>query len=256
MGRGGNKTERIDIIDSYDPRVTGRAAQKGTIFRYIPSVGSPVILTKDDDGFSTNWVSAGGEVNTASNLGAGTGVFAAKVGVDLQFKSLTAGTNVTLTPSADEIQISATDTGEVNTASNLGAGAGVFSAKVVADLQFKSLTAGTNITLTPSADEIQISASGSSNIRSIAANDTLLPIDGTILLDSSGGAFNLTLCDPATVIGTVFRLVDKTGFLNANNVTLVRFAGELIEGLAASKLLQTNWGFWQLVSDGTDWYIG
>lgn len=53
----------------------------------------------------------GGEVNTASNLGAGQGVFAGKVGVDLQFKSLVAGTNITLTPSGTEILISATGGG-------------------------------------------------------------------------------------------------------------------------------------------------
>ena len=50
-----------------------------------------------------------GEINTASNVGAsGFGIFKQKVGVDLQFKKLTAGSNVTLTPTAsDEIQISA-----------------------------------------------------------------------------------------------------------------------------------------------------
>ena len=60
MGKGGNKTERVDIIDSYDPRVVGRAAQKGTFFRYIPSIGNPILLVKTDDGFSTNWSPVGG----------------------------------------------------------------------------------------------------------------------------------------------------------------------------------------------------
>lgn len=53
----------------------------------------------------------GGEVNTASNLGVGEGVFASKVGVDLQFKSLIAGANVTLTSDGDEITIDATGGG-------------------------------------------------------------------------------------------------------------------------------------------------
>ena len=48
----------------------------------------------------------GGEANTASNLGAGAGLATPKVGVDLPFKSLTAGTGITLTPSASEILIS------------------------------------------------------------------------------------------------------------------------------------------------------
>jgi len=49
--------------------------------------------------------SGGGETNTASNAGAGAGLALAKVGVDLPFKSLTAGTGVTLNESADEIEI-------------------------------------------------------------------------------------------------------------------------------------------------------
>lgn len=60
MGRGGNKTQRIDIIDSYDPRVVGRSASKGTLFRYIPSVGDPELLIKTDEGFSTSWEPVGG----------------------------------------------------------------------------------------------------------------------------------------------------------------------------------------------------
>lgn len=50
----------------------------------------------------------GGEVNTASNLGAGDAqVFASKVGADLRFRALKAGSNVTLTQTATEIIISA-----------------------------------------------------------------------------------------------------------------------------------------------------
>ena len=51
-------------------------------------------------------------------------------------------------------------TGEANTASNVGTGAGVFKQKTGVDLEFKSLTAGTNITLTQNANDIEISASG------------------------------------------------------------------------------------------------
>ena len=57
----------------------------------------------------TDWVADTivlGETNTASNLGAGSGVYATKVGVDLRFKSLVAGTNIGLSSTGTEITIS------------------------------------------------------------------------------------------------------------------------------------------------------
>jgi len=48
-----------------------------------------------------------GESNTASNVGVGTGLFKSKTGVDLAFKSLVAGTNVTLDAAVDTITINA-----------------------------------------------------------------------------------------------------------------------------------------------------
>src|SRR5689334_12799715 len=55
MSKGGSQFQRVDITDKYDPRVEGRAAQKGTLFRYIPDVGDPILMMKADDGFSTDW---------------------------------------------------------------------------------------------------------------------------------------------------------------------------------------------------------
>lgn len=53
----------------------------------------------------------GGEANTASNLGTGVGIFAGKVGVDLRFKSLIAGSNVTITSTGTDITINAATSG-------------------------------------------------------------------------------------------------------------------------------------------------
>lgn len=49
-----------------------------------------------------------------------------------------------------------------DTASNLGGGAQVFKSKVAADFQFRSLLAGSNITITQNANDISIASTGSS----------------------------------------------------------------------------------------------
>ena len=104
---------------------------------------------------------ASGEANTASNLGTGQGIFASKVASDLRFKSLVAGTNVTISADGNAITISAAGGGgETNTASNLGTGQGIFASKVASDLRFKSLVAGTNVTISSTGNAITISAAG------------------------------------------------------------------------------------------------
>ena len=73
--------------------------------------GTGIDTTYDSDTDNITFESTGGgggEVNTASNLGAGDGLYASKSSVDLQFKSLTAGAGITLTPSGTEISISGT----------------------------------------------------------------------------------------------------------------------------------------------------
>lgn len=56
-----------------------------------------------------------GEVNTASNLAGGTGIFYQKSGVDLQFKSLSAGTNISITSDNNVIAISSTGSAQAIT---------------------------------------------------------------------------------------------------------------------------------------------
>ena len=138
--------------------------------------------------YSTSWAeyattpAAIGEINTASNIGAGTGVFKQKSGVDLQFKSLTAGSNLSLdnTTEPNEIKI---ETDCIATASNAGTGAGIVYQKTGSDLELKSLKAGTNITLdTATAGEILISASGDAIInyaQSALSADVTMTTAGT-----------------------------------------------------------------------------
>jgi len=101
-----------------------------------------------------------GEINTGSNLGAGQGVFKDKLGADMRFKSVVAGSGISVTADADEIFIAATGTGtgDITGGTSTGTGNAVFRDKSGANLRFRSLTAGTNVTLTQNADDIVVNA--------------------------------------------------------------------------------------------------
>ncbi len=94
--------------------------------------------------------------NTGSNLGTGQGVFSGKVADDLQFKSLKAGNNVTLSSNATEITINST--GTVSAGLNLGSGEGLYTSVSTGNLQLKSLIGGAGIALSNTGTEITIAA--------------------------------------------------------------------------------------------------
>lgn len=99
----GNLDVSIDGVTQV-PAADYTISGNNIIFSPAPSNGS-VALVRYDLGLPA--VSGEGEANTASNLGSGAGVFASKSGVDLRFKSIKAGANVTITQSGTEIEIAA-----------------------------------------------------------------------------------------------------------------------------------------------------
>lgn len=128
--------------------------------------GKVVSVKSDASGLEFTTPATPGEANTSSNVGTGEGTLAkAKDGVNLPFKTIKAGTNITITNNTDDVTINASGggSGEANTASNLGStGEGLFAQKSGVDLQFKKLKAGTNVTLTSDTESVTIAASGSS----------------------------------------------------------------------------------------------
>jgi hypothetical protein len=95
-----NVTVKIENADS-----------PGTFFT-VATLGSNEAALLSSDGTYPQFIAkvAGtlGEANTASNLGGGTGVFASKSGVDLRFKSLVAGANMSLSSDANTITLTST----------------------------------------------------------------------------------------------------------------------------------------------------
>ena len=93
----GNDEIDIDVNEGNLSIAGSQLTGTVTIDGSIPTGGTAGQVLEKIDGTSYNvqWAtpSGSGEVNTASNLGAGIGVFEGKVGVDLQFRSLVSQNN-------------------------------------------------------------------------------------------------------------------------------------------------------------------
>lgn len=98
-----------------------------------------------------------GENNDLVALGGQESLVLAKSGTDLNMKTLIAGSGITFTPGAQTLEIESTGgSGEINTASNVGAGVGVFKQKVLEDLEFKSIIAETPLIVASNVDDITL----------------------------------------------------------------------------------------------------
>jgi hypothetical protein len=123
------------------------------------------VLTIDPTGQMAYSASiASGEVNVGENLGTGSIVYAGKSDVKLQFKTIVGGPNVDVNSDATKIYISASATGEQNTASNLQPDFGLYASKSGVDLRFKTLVAGAGIMLSSGSTTVTVSTSGSGEV--------------------------------------------------------------------------------------------
>jgi len=107
---------------------------------------------------------------SGANLGTGESLFSSKNGTDLEFKTISGVGSISVTSNANVVTISGTDTGEINTASNLGSGYGWFESKSGSDLRFNSITSGTNVTITSGVGNLQVGISNNPIFQNIFAN--------------------------------------------------------------------------------------
>lgn len=107
--------------------------------------------------------------------------------------------------------------------------------------------------LNSAGTEAEVGAGSSQWTISIISASQAVTSGNTYLLHANSAAISLTLPTPAT--GSFIKFKDIDGGASTNNITIVRNAGEKIEGLAASKVFSTNFINHVLVADGTDWWI-
>lgn len=123
-----------------------------------------------------------------------------------------------------------------DTASNLGAGNGVFSSKAGNDYQFKSLIAGTNVTMTPTGTDITINATAGSLVSFTTPAQTITSSTTLTIAHGLGAT-------PEIVIGRLRNLVAENGWN----------PGE--EAQVASATFPTGGIGWTLEVDATNIYI-
>ena len=93
------------IEATYNPNLI--AGNNITINKVVTPSGTDITISSTGGG-------GGGTVQSAINIGSGDGIFAQLVGSELQFKSLKAGPNVSITSTATEITIDSTGGGGVD----------------------------------------------------------------------------------------------------------------------------------------------
>jgi len=179
-------------------------------FRIFESGGSNrgvyIDLTAAATGVGTNLLSGGGgEVNTASNLGSGTGLFAQKVAADLQFKSLTS-TGGTVTISNDSTTVNL----EVVPASNFTGG---------------TVTGATNFTNSLSANSISATTYYNLPQGTYVTGGTYT--EGvTTFTNTTGGTFNVTSTTTyaaGVISGSTGWSSTGTGQINLPNVKVALY---------------------------------
>lgn len=197
----------------------------GTLqFRSILA-GAGITLTT---GTNEITIATSGANTSAVNIGTGTGIFTSKSSDNIQLRSLKTGTgniNLTVTASGTGNEIEFVNTAEINTASNLGAGTGLFAQKSTYDLQFKSIVAGSNVTVTNDSTTVTI-ASGN-------APNTALSFQFTVNFDGSGNVSSVASLPSGW-----------SSSISGNNITVTHTAGVMVKNISYWGSDTTNG--WQL----------
>ena len=114
--------------------------------------------------------------------------------------------------------------GETNTASNVGSGETLFKQKTAANLEFKSLVAGSNITLTPGASDITIASTGGSGTGTPAGSTTELQRNNAGAFGGITGATS----DGTTVSLTTPKVITSINDTNGNELISVTATGSAV----------------------------
>jgi len=192
----------------------GYAGLDGTALLFLANI--PFLPISQITGLQTALDS---KIETITNVGAFNEIAKAKVGTNVDLRTLQAGTNITIVQNANDLEISSTDTGEANTASNVGTGVNVFLQKIGVNLEFRTLLANAEVLITQNALDLAFS------IGAIAQSKI------TGLITALGTKFD-TVVNVGTGVGQVFRnavgtTINLKTLLAGTNITIVNNADDI-----------------------------
>lgn len=151
----------------------------------------------------TNIINATQQTYTASSLSSGgTDVYSTTTANDHKFRGLKAGTGISLSSDANDITITntlTTGTGDITGATNLGTGTGIYAQKNGANLEFKSLKAGANTSISANGTEITISSSVGAGGGDVYSNVTSSTSGSLLLWGDTTGKLITTAAQNITV---------------------------------------------------------
>jgi hypothetical protein len=144
--------------------------------------------------------------------------------------------------------------GEANQVTNVGGENELFKNKVGVVLNFKTVKAGSNVTISEEVDTITINSTPTGNVTVTSRNatSTLALTENVVLADASLGNIVLTLPPAALASGKIYNI--KKTDASVNSVTIDPDALELIDG-ASSVQTNTQYESFTLVSNGGSWFI-
>lgn len=214
-----------------------------------------VVLSQPPTGVTVDIYSGFSSSITASNLGAGSGIFSSMSGTTLQFKSLVQGSGITLTSDSNTITLTVDDTyinGLITTAItgglNLGTanravvtnGSGILTASAITAAQIGYLSdVGSNIGALIGAKQDIITGGASTIVSSNLANDFALVSNGS-------GKVAVLNTVSSTKLGY---LADVTGLIQAQlNDLDARILTTTISGVPDLRYKVLSIGAWNMDS--------
>ncbi len=205
---------------------TGNADNVTNLLEGINANGSTTSFIRADGSISATTISAA-TISATTYLNLPTDI-------RVTGGTYSSGTSVFTNNTGGTFNVTGFTTGEINTASNLTGGTGLFAQKSGLDLQFKSLTStGGTLNITNNNNTVNIEVSGSTlinNLSGLTVNGNLL-VTGTTNF-SGQTSFGSSIISGGTNLLNIFALAGSnsntftTGLTNSNNnINIIRNDG-------------------------------